>query len=255
MSVTNHPSGSSIDYDCQAELIALFGLLVDVMFCIKDPDHRYTEVNGAFVRRTGRSSKRDVVGKRATELFKPNMAERYEQQDDVVISSGSALRDELELIRREDGSLGWYSTTKLPVAGDDGSVVGLVSVSRDLHVPAAIGSSSASDGAMRSMAKVADHIRQHLQRRIPVAELAEVADCSKSQLERRMRKAFGLPATKYILRCRVDRAADLLAHTDLPLAAVAATTGFYDQADFTFRFAQLTSETPAQFRLLRSGSR
>lgn len=233
---------------CQTELISLFEILVDVMFCAKRRDHTYVEVNAAFVRRTGRSSKRDVVGKRAGDLFKVTMAERYEQQDQQVFATGSALRDELELIRREDGSLGWYSTTKLPVTGDDNQIVGLVSVSRDLRVAAGPGAPSQSDAAMASMAKVTAHIRQNLRRHMLVSELADVAECSKSQLERRMRKTFGIPATKYIMRCRVDRAADLLTGTDMALADVATAAGFYDQADFTVRFAQLTSETPAQFR-------
>ncbi len=234
-------------FDCQPELISLFGILVDVMFCAKDLDCRYIEVNSAFVRRTGRSSKRDVVGKRATDLFKANMAERYEQQDRQVFRTGHAIRDELELIRREDGSVGWYSTTKLPVE-EDGRIAGLVSVSRDLHVATGPGSPSQSDAVMQSMTRVKTHINANLADRIRVTELAEVAECSKSQLERRMRKTFGVPATKYILRCRVDRAADLLTGSDMALAEIATTAGFYDQADFTYRFAQLTSETPAQFR-------
>ncbi len=41
----------------------------------------------------------------------------------------------------------------------------------------------------------------------------------------------------------------LLADTDLPLATVAATVGFYDQSDLTRRFARLIGQTPAQFRL------
>ena len=36
-----------------------------------------------------------------------------------MFATGRALRDELELIRREDGGLGWYVTTKLPVAAPD----------------------------------------------------------------------------------------------------------------------------------------
>jgi len=242
------PGLPSMGFDAQVQLVGLFDILVDVIFCAKDLDYRYTEVNVAFVRRTGRTSKRDVVGKRATELFKANMAQRYEEQDKKVFSTGAALRDELELIRREDGSLGWYSTTKLPVPDDDGGVVGLVSVSRDLHVAAVPGTPTQSNDVMESMSRVAAHIRTNVSRRIKVAELAEVAQCSKSQLERRMRKTFGVPATKYIMRCRVDRAADLLTGTDMALAEIATAAGFYDQADFTFRFAQLTSETPAQFR-------
>lgn len=231
-------------FSCQDELIGLFDILIDVIFCMKDPHGRYLDVNAAFVRRTGRTSKRDVVGATAADFFSQPLAERYEEQDREVLSTGRPLRDELELIRREDGSLGWYLTTKLPVAGQNPSdrPIGLVSVSRDLRAP------RSQDEVMASMTRVVDHVRANLATRIRVADLAEAAGCSESQLERRMRRTFGLPATKYVLRARVDRAAELLTETDTPLADIASTVGFYDQADFTHRFARLTNETPAQFR-------
>ena len=40
----------------------------------------------------------------------------------------------------------------------------------------------------------------------------------------------------------------VLAETDATIADVAARCGFYDQPDFTRRFARLTNATPAQFR-------
>lgn len=252
------PMASDLDgldlFACQEELLDLFDVLVDVIFCAKDREGRYVAVNPAFVRRTGRSSKREVIGRRAIEVFSPALAERYEEQDRWVLDTGKPLRDELELIRRENDSLGWYLTTKLPVAdraGDRaadrsgeqpaGRPVGLVSISRDLRTPS-------DDVVVPSLVRVVDHVRANLASKMTVAELAGVAGCSTSQLERRMRKTFGLPAGKYLLRARVDRAAELLVGTDLPLAEVAVTAGFYDQADFTHRFARLTNETPAQFR-------
>ncbi len=230
-------------FACQAELLGLFDVLVDVIFCTKDVTGRYVAVNPAFVRRTGRGSKREVIGRRARDVFPPAQAERYEGQDAEVLSTGQPLRDELELIRRENGSAGWYLTTKLPVTDrETGERRGLVSVSRDLRTP------SDDDVVVASLTRVVDHVRANLATKITVAELASVAGCSPSQLERRMRKTFGLPAGKYVLRARVDRAAELLATTDRPLAEVAVAAGFYDQADFSNRFARLTNETPAQFR-------
>lgn len=234
-----------VPFDCQAELVALFELLVDVMFCMKNSAGRYVAVNGAFVRRTDRGSKRDVVGRRASELFSAPLAERYEQQDAQVLASGRPLRDELELIRREDGTLGWYLTTKLPVVerspegGEE--TVGLVSVSRDLRTPG-------DDTSVEALGRVVTYVRDNLGSRIRVADLAAVAGGSPAQLERRMRKAFGLSVTKYVLRARVDRATELLVGSDLSLSDIAHEVGFYDQADFTHRFARLTNETPAQFR-------
>ena len=237
-------AGHDWQFDCQDELLDLYDLLVDVIFCMKDVDGVYVAVNRAFVRRTGRSSKRDVVGKRAGDLFIPPLAERYEEQDTGVFSTGRPLRDELELIRREDASLGWYLTTKLPVASrsDQGHITGLVSISRDLATPSDEGIT------MESLHRVVALVQQRLAETLRVADLAAAADCSTSSLERRMKRVFGVTATQFVLRSRVDQATRLLTTTDTPLAEIAATVGFYDQADFTRRFARLTNETPAQFR-------
>ena len=228
----------------QPEVLDLIDLLVDVIFCMKDTESRYLAVNQAFVRRAGRRSKRDVIGQRATDLFSAPLAQRYEEQDRRVFATGRPLRDELELIRREDGALGWYVTTKLPVAAshDSGRIGGLVSISRDLRA------NSSGEGVVRALRRVVEHVREHLAETIRVADLASAADLSQSQLERRMRNAFGLSAMQYVLRARVERAAELLSDTDLSLAEVAVMAGFYDQADLTKRFARLTNETPAQFR-------
>lgn len=228
-------------FECQRELLGLFDELVNVMFCIKSTDGTYREVNHAFVRRAGRRSKRDVIGRRASELFASELAQRYEDQDTLVFATGEPLRNELELIRREPGDLGWFLTVKLPVF-DHGDVAGLVSVSRDLHTP------SERTIAVRSLTRVVDHVREHIAEHIEVAELARVAGCSPSQLGRRMRHVFGLSPSQFVLKSRIDAAARLLAETNRPVAEVAAATGFYDQADLTRRFARLTNETPAQFR-------
>ena len=241
-------SGSGTPLQCQSELIALFETLINVMFCIKSVDGTYLEVNGAFLRRTGRRSKRDVIGRTAAEVFNADLAERYEEQDRAVFASGEPLRDALDVIRQPNGALGWYLTTKLPVADrhDPSSIVGLVSVSRDLATPSSEGI------AMESLQHVVAHVREHLGQTIRVADLASAAGCSIDQLDRRIRKVFGLTATQYILRVRVDRAAELLADTKMPLAEVASMVGFYDQSDFTRRFARLTNQTPAQFRAAAS---
>lgn len=225
----------------QDELVSLFDVLVDVMFCVKLRDGTYHHVNDAFVRRSGRTSVGEVVGRRASEIFIPELAERYEEQDSHVFETGESLRDELELIWRPTGELGWYLTTKLPILDDD-EVVALASVSRDLKTP------TSERISVESLQHVVGHVRDHLAEPIRVADLAEVAGCSADQLDRRMKRVFGLTPKQYVLRVRVERVAQLLTDTDTPLADIAASTGFYDQSDMTRRFARLTNHTPAQFR-------
>ena len=68
------------------------------------------------------------------------------------------------------------------------------------------------------------------------------------QLDRRVRKVFGLTPKQYVLRVKVDRAMELLATTHASISEVAVNSGFYDQSDFSKRFARITGRTPLQFR-------
>jgi len=227
----------------QGAVVELFESLVDVIFCAKDTDLRYVAVNQAFVRRTGRRSRRDVLGARAGDMFAAAPAERYEEQDRRVFASGRPLRDELELIRRPDGSMGWYVTTKIPVS-DAGRVTGLVSLSRDLRRP------SDETVEVAALSSVVRLVREHDEavRALSVGDLASSAGCSADQLQRRMRRVFGISPTQYLLRERVDRAARLLADGDEAIATIAARCGFYDQAQLTRHFGRFIGLTPAQYR-------
>ncbi len=228
--------------DAEWQLIGLLDDLVNVMFCAKDLGGRYTAVNAAFVRRSGRRSKRDVLGQKATDLFPEPLADRYEEQDRLVMGDDEILRDELELIRRPDGTIGWYLTTKRPIHDGQARVVGLVSVSRDLITPDEQGI------AMESLDSIVGEVRSSVAEPPTSEELARLADCSVAQLDRRMKKVFGLTTSQYVLRAKVDHAAGLLRRTSESVATVAAASGFYDQAAFTKQFVRLIGETPTQFR-------
>jgi PAS domain S-box-containing protein len=226
--------------------LALLDQLSGTMFCAKDTQGRYVAVNPAFVARTGRSSVRDVVGRRASDLFVAHLAVHYEAQDAEVLATGRPLRRTLELILRPGGVAGWYLTSK-EVVRHDGVVLGLVSVSEDLR------RRDADDAVVASLERVAALVEQRGAGPVRVEDMAAAAGCSVSTLERRMRSVYGLAPQQYVLRSRVDRAAALLTTTDEPIAAVAHASGFYDQAVLTRTFGRLTGETPAQFRRRTAG--
>lgn len=223
-------------------LLRLYDDLTGTMFCAKNVTGRYVVVNEAFVRRTSERSRRAVVGRTATELFEPHLAERYDAQDREVLTAGRSLHRELELIRRPGGPPGWYLTSKVPVRDDAGAVVGLVSVSQALRA------GDADAATVAALSRVAAFVQARLSAPPTVAALAEAAGCSPSTLDRRVRRVYALSPQQYVLRARVDHAAALLGGSDVPLAEVAAAAGFYDQASFTRTFGRLTGETPAQFR-------
>lgn len=223
------------------ELVALMDELPTTMFCAKDAAGRYVAVNEAFVRRTGESDRRRVLGRVAADLFVAPLAERYAEQDRRVLTTGRPLRGEIELIRRPGGSPGWYSSAKLPLRAGE-AVIGLVSVSRDL------GAHDVHDEALASLAQVVALVHDRLDEPPSVSELARVAGCSISVLARRMHRVFGLSAQQYVLRARLDHAVTLLSTTEVPLTDVAQQTGFYDQPSFTRTFAAHTGETPLECR-------
>ncbi len=222
-------------------MLALVDELTSTMFCLKDAAGRYVAVNPTFVQRTNERSARRVLGRTAPELFVPELAERYEEQDGQVLATGLPLRNELELIRPPGGVARWYLTAKHPLV-HAGDVVGLVSISQDL------GNDVTDDPDMRSLSRVVEHIEAHLDGPIRVADLAQVAGCGVDALERRVRRAFHRSPGQLVLTARIDRARTLLARTDTPLAQIALGCGFSDQAAFSRTFARLTGQTPGQFR-------
>ncbi|GMA21885.1 AraC family transcriptional regulator [Arsenicicoccus piscis] len=243
------PNGPALSPELRAALpSALLGLmdhLVSTMFCVKDDQGRYVAVNATFVQRTNARSHRDVIGRTAGELFVPELAERYDEQDAQVLATGRSLHHELELIQAPGGPYRWHLTSKAPLVVD-GRVAGVVSFSED------VGADAADDPAMAQLSAVVAHIESHLAEPLRVADLAAVAGTSTDTVERRVRRVFHRSPVQLVLSMRIDRARRLLVSTDEPIADIATACGFYDQAAFSRTFARLTGETPAAFRRTRA---
>jgi PAS domain S-box-containing protein len=213
-----------------------------VMFCVKDRSSRYVVVNHGFAERVGKSDRRAVIGATAHELFPADLADRYEAQDRVILETGRAMRNEVELITDRFGEAGWFVTNKRPVMAANGAVVGVIVVSVDLRT-----AHQSGDG-MDALASVIALARQHLARTVEVAEMATVAGLSTTQLERRMKRAFGMSPQQYLLRVRVDEATRRLTTTGEALADIAHSCGWYDQSAFTRQFTRAAGYTPGDYR-------
>lgn len=234
-------NAGAIDDGLTGALLELVGELSSVMFSVKGADGRYTRVNDAFVRRTRERSATAVLGRTAAELFEPVLAERYTEQDAQVLTTGKALHQELELIRRDGGTPGWYLTSKTALHGPDGPT-GVVAMSEDLRA------ADADDPALTSLARVVELVHIRLDDPPRLAEMAAAAGCSPSALERRVRRVYGLSPNQLVLRARIDAARELLTAATVPLAEIAQRCGFYDQPSFTRQFTRLAGETPGQYR-------
>lgn len=220
----------------------LFAHLPDVVFCLKDRQRRYQAANPAFARRLGLTDPRKLLGKTAEAFFPPHLAEVYRAQDLKVLTTGREIADHLELVTNRDGSLGWYLATKVPLHDDQGQVIGLASISRDLATP------KANDAELGGIARMVEHIEAHLDDELPLSGLAAMAGLSPTQLDRRMRRVFQLTAAQFIRKLRIGRAAELLTTSQLPVAEIALMCGYGDQTAFTRQFSHMVGMPPATYR-------
>lgn len=236
------------DLERSTELVLeLFRAVPHVMVCVKDDDGVYVGVNRAFVRRTRRRHAADVLGRRAHDLFPADLAASYDAQDRAVLTTGQAVRNQLELIADADhpGDGRWYLTTKVrhvrpaDADGTGGPVVVVTSVDAQLG--------DRADAATGLRAAI-ELVHDRWDRPLRVDDLARAAGMSADRLERAMQRSLAISPKQYILRIRAERAAALLATTQRSIARVAAECGYYDQSQMTRQFRAHIGITPNSYR-------
>jgi AraC family transcriptional regulator len=106
-----------------------------------------------------------------------------------------------------------------------------------------------SNGLSRErLQRVRDYIETHLDDRLTLTVLAEVACLSPYHFSRSFKQAVGIGPQRYVMRRRLERAKTLMRRTRQPLAAIAQETGFADQSHLTSIFRRETGLTPARYR-------
>jgi PAS domain S-box-containing protein len=99
---------------------------------IKDRQGRFMMVNRAHLISLGAVDVEDVIGKTHRELLPDELAAQYDAEEQAVISSGVGVHNRVESMPGSDGARKWYLTSKVPLYGDEGSVTGLIGISRDI---------------------------------------------------------------------------------------------------------------------------
>jgi AraC family transcriptional regulator len=98
--------------------------------------------------------------------------------------------------------------------------------------------------------RVLDHIDQHLEEQIALADLARLANLSTFHFSRMFTAAIGLPPCRFVSRRRLETAMAMLAVGRLPLSEIAHRSGFSSQASFSRAFRRATGMTPGEYRRL-----
>lgn len=98
------------------------------------------------------------------------------------------------------------------------------------------------------IARVQNHLREHLSAPISLPALAELAGFSASHFSARFRAHTGFSVTEYVKRLRMARARQLLITSDLSVAEIAAMVGYPDPFYFSRQFHAVTGLSPRLFR-------
>jgi|HubBroStandDraft_1064217.scaffolds.fasta_scaffold27486_3 AraC family transcriptional regulator len=117
----------------------------------------------------------------------------------------------------------------------------------------------ATDGRERLLAwqarKVREYIEGHIAGPVLVADLCALIRCSEAHFSRSFKRSFGESPHSFVVRRRVELAAQYMLTTDDSLSDIALRCGFADQAHLSKKFRQAAGQTPAAWRRAHKPSR
>ena len=94
-------------------------------------------------------------------------------------------------------------------------------------------------------------IDAHLGERLTLPAIAGLLDTSPFHFAHAFKQGTGVAPHQYVIRRRIERAKELLAATDLPLAEIALAVGCASQSHFSALFHRVTGLTPQTYRAAR----
>lgn len=221
----------------------LFDALPEVYLFVKDAAHRYMKVNAALAKLHGRASEAEVLGCTDYDFNPPALAAQYVDEDRRVMEAARPLLDQVWLVQAADGTPRWYISSKYPVLGRRGAVIGVAGVMRPYD------HAGQAPGEYRRLTAACEFVLSNYSEPIAIADLASRAHLSESQLLREFRRLFGMSPGDYILRVRLLMAKRRLETTSTPIGRIALECGFYDQSHFTRAFRAANGLSPRAHRV------
>lgn len=100
--------------------------------------------------------------------------------------------------------------------------------------------------------KMVKYIEAHAEQELRIEYLASQIPLSRRNLELKFKRAMGTSIYQYVLRCRVNRLANLLLSTNRSLADIADESGFRDYNNVSRIFRKFMGCSPLEYRQKRS---
>ncbi len=98
----------------------------------KDIDSKYVRINKAVADSLQIKEMSEIYGKCDHDFFPKEVSDVFLTHEKEILSTGNAIIGKIEKSFKSDGTPIWLSTTKMPIKDEDGKIVGIVGVSRDV---------------------------------------------------------------------------------------------------------------------------
>ncbi|NMB02573.1 MAG: PAS domain-containing protein [Firmicutes bacterium] len=100
----------------------------------KDTEGRKILANRVDLENQGVQDEAEVLGKTDFDMFPRHIADQFFRDDSIVLKQGQSIIDREELMAESNGIEKWLRTSKLPIIGEDGEILGLVGFGQDISL-------------------------------------------------------------------------------------------------------------------------
>ena len=223
-------------------LLALIDHMPATYFFAKNRQGQFVHVNRELLGILGLSSEIEVWGKTDADFFMPEVADRYRDQDQQVMSSGIPVVDHVCSVPDAVGVLRWYVETKIPLFNAQNRAIGVAGIMYDLE------KAGATLAPYQRMSQAVSHVSDHYAEKITMETLASLVHLSISQFNRTFKRLFKITPAQYIVRVRINAACSMLRATSESIETIASRTGFCDASHFVRQFKKTIQLTPKGYR-------
>ena len=225
-----------------SQILDVLQRLPGAMFMVKDLDSRYIYMSTLLREAIHQKSPEDVIGKTDFDLFPKMIAESFRQNDLLVFNHGKPLVNEVHLTCFFSQSPLWSFSSKYPVRGRAGEVIGLVTLNEPYdHV-------MGKQAELNRLIPAIDHVTRHYSEPITIRDLSSLCNLSESHFMRVFKQRLNMTAYTFVEQVRMFQAIESLKQMTASITQVALDCGFYDHSAFVKRFKKFTGTTPLRFR-------
>jgi len=225
-----------------SQILDVLERLPGAMFMVKDLDSRYIYMSTMLREAIHQKSPEDVIGKTDFDLFPKMIAESFRQNDLLVFNHGKPLVNEVHLTCFFSQSPLWSFSSKYPVRGRGGEVIGLVTLNEPYdHV-------MGTQAELNLLIPAIDHVTRYYSEPITIGDLSGLCNLSESHFMRVFKQRLNMTAYAFVDQVRMFQAMESLKHSDASITQIALNCGFYDHSAFVKRFKKFTGTTPLRFR-------